>query len=157
MQPEQADRGDRKTSYLRFDPAQRLMLDEDISMRMGVNTWVVRGGVSFYVDDRKKHYWVHVPRGYAITGADIPVWFQNWIKPTTDQGKAAVVHNYLCGTGRVRMDGVPVIVDRWEANRIFLQAMKIAGVWLPKRWALYLVAMVTRGHLRPNTKRQQIF
>lgn len=150
-------RGGPKTSYLRFDPAQRLWLDQDISMRMGVDTWVVRGGVSFYVDDRKKEYWVHVPKGYSITGADIPVFFQRWINPTTDEGKAAIIHNYLCATGRVRIDGVQVVVDRREANRIFLQAMSIARVGFLKRWTLYLAASLSRGHLRPDGKRQKIF
>ena len=145
-----SDQKPRKTSYLRFDPSQRMLLDSDMSIRDGVDTWVVIGGVNFYVGTRTREYWVSVPKGYQITGADIPSYFQRWIHPTTMQGKAAIIHNYLCRTGRVRIDGVQVVVSRRCANRIFNEAMKVAGVGWWKRLVLFFVASVTQGRLRPD-------
>lgn len=146
-----------KTSYLRFKPSERMLLDSDTSIRTGMDTWVVIGGVSFYVGTRKKEYWVHVPKGYLITGADIPPYFQRWIPPTTEQGKAAILHNYLCRTGRVRINGTQVVVDRAEAGRIFYQAMRVAGVWWPKRVILYWVARLYKGHVECDKKNTSVF
>jgi hypothetical protein len=149
-----------KTSYLRFKPSERLLLDSDTSIRTGVDTWVVIGGVSFYVGIRNrgsKNYWVYVPKGYSVTGADIPAYFQRWILPTTNAGKAAIIHNYLCRTGRVRINGVQVVVDRKEAARIFYQAMRVAGVWLGKRFVLYLAARLSKGHIEPDRKTTSVF
>jgi hypothetical protein len=152
-----SDSKPRKTSYLRFDPSQRLLLDSDTSIRDGVDTWVVIGGVSFYVGTRTKEYWVYVPKGYQITGADVPRYFQRWLLPTTMEGKAAIIHNYLCRTGRVRIDGEQVVVHRPEANRIFYEAMKVAGVGWCKRYTLYLVACATKGRLEPDKGLRDIF
>ena len=133
------------TSYRKFDATKRVMVDDDLTQKFGETTYVVNGCMSFYVGNRDREYWVHVPHGHRLNGADIPKLFKGWIKPNSVIGKAAVVHHYLSSVGKVRIKKVRFTVDRYEANMVFLQAMKVAGVFFIKRWFLFLVAQVTEG------------
>jgi hypothetical protein len=138
-------RGSDMTSYRKFDATKRVTIDEDLTQKFGETTYVVSGCMSFYVGKRDREYWVHVPHGHRLSGADIPRLFRGWIKPNSPIGKAAVIHHYLCAVGKVRINKVRLMVSRYEANLVFLQAMKVAGVFLLKRWFLFLVASLSDG------------
>ncbi len=65
-----------------------------------------------------------VPYGVHTDFASIPRAFRWMIARVGKYGKAAVLHDHLCGG----------VVSRKEADRIFLEAMKVLGVgWLKRR------------------------
>lgn len=138
------------TSYLRFDTTKRVEWDLESSVDNSADVYRVIGSMSFYVGERNREYWVHVPHGHRVTGADIPELFRDWIKPTSKEGKAAIIHHYLCSTGKVKIHKTRMCINRTEANWIFLQAMRVAGVGFLKRWIIFLVASLTDGELRPE-------
>mgnify|MGYP000311180914 CR=1 FL=1 len=129
-------RGSQMTSYLKFYAPKRVAVDEKSSEREGQTVYVTSGCMNFYVGSRDREYWVHVPHGWRLTGAVLPKFFRSWIKPDSIHGKAALIHHYLCTTGRVKIAKVRMTVDRYEANMVFLEAMKVAGVGFLKRWIL---------------------
>lgn len=135
-------RGSQMTSYLKFDAPSRVSIDEKSSELEGQTVYVTRGCMNFYVGNRDREYWVHIPHGWRLTGAILPRFFRNWIKPDSAHGKAALVHHYLCTTGRVKIAKVKMRVDRYEANMVFLEAMKVAGVGFCKRWVLLCAAFL---------------
>ena len=142
---EEVPRASDMTSYRKFDATKRVTIDNDLTQKVGETTYAVNGCMSFYVGNRDREYWVHVPHGHRLIGADIPKLFRDWIKPNSIAGKAAVVHHYLCAVGKVRIKKVRFTVDRYEANLVFLQAMKVAGVFALKRWIIFLAAYLSQG------------
>lgn len=136
-------RGSQMTSYLKFYAPSRVSVDEKTSKLEGQTVYVTSGCMNFYVGNRDREYWVHIPHGWRLTGAVLPKLFRDWIKPNSIHGKAALVHHYLCTTGRVKIAKVRMNVDRYEANMVFLEAMKVAGVGFFKRWILLLASFMT--------------
>lgn len=133
------------TSYIRFDPSRRTLLNQKYTSENGQPTWVVQGGLSYYKGSRQDEYWVYIPNGYRVVGAMVPRWMQDWLRPCDTHGQAAIIHNYLCATSKVRVDGEKRFVSRNEANEIFLEAMKVIGVGFFKRWTMYLGAVSYRN------------
>lgn len=134
--------GSHMTSYLKFDTPKRVIVDEKSSELHGETIYATSGCMSYYVGKRDREYWVHVPHGYRLSGANLPGFFRNWIKPNSIHGKAAVIHHYLCNTGRVKLAKVRMTVGRYESNFVFLEAMKVAGVGFFKRWVLFGAAFL---------------
>lgn len=135
-------RGSHMTSYLKFDASKRVTVDEESSELHGETIYATSGCMSFYVGARDREYWVHVPHGYKLSGANLPKFFRDWIRPDSVHGKAVVIHHYLCNTGKVKIAKVRMTVGRYEANTVFLEAMKVAGVGFFKRWLLYGAAFL---------------
>lgn len=69
-----------------------------------------------------------VPKGTKTDFASVPRGFRWLISRVGKYGKAAVLHDYLCG-----LEGFP----RKEADQIFLEAMKALGVGWFKRRTMY--------------------
>lgn len=70
-----------------------------------------------------------VPAGFETDFASVPrlLW---WLySPHGQYGKAAVVHDYCYRSG---------CVPRSMADRVFLEGMKVLGVWFGRRWVMYL-------------------
>lgn len=130
------------TSYARFDPSKRVTFNEELTATNQEDTWTVMGALSYYHGERQDEYWVRVPHGYRVTGAQVHKPLRKWLRPCDPGGQAAIIHCYLCNTGKVRHDGAKRMVDRRQANRIFLEAMGISKVPFFKRWALYWSAVV---------------
>ncbi len=77
----------------------------------------------WYISEDNVGY--QVPRGVHTDFASIPRVFRGLISRTGRHGKAAVLHDYLCGYYKV---------TRKEADKIFLEAMKTLDVgWLKRR------------------------
>ncbi len=130
----------RTTSYIRFDPSTRVVLSERYTEKNGEPTWVLSGGLSYYIGKRRDECWVYVPNNYRITGANVPDIFKSWIKPCDVHGQAVIIHHYLCTTGKIRSNGFRTVISKREANDVFLEAMKILGVPWWKRNILYWAA-----------------
>lgn len=132
------------TSFLRFTPAERAIYSAELSAKNGVDTWVVLGNMFYYVGQRDEKNWIQIPKGYRITGAKVPRFMRSWLKPCEQGGQAAILHNYLRETGKGKFDGIRRKVTKKEADRIFLEAMRVVGIPLFKRWALYAGAALTK-------------
>lgn len=128
------------TSYIRFDPLNRVCENKKYTEKNGITTWTVIGGLSFYVGSRKDECWVCVPNGYRVVGAYVHKFFRNWIKPCSKYGQSVIIHNYLCSTAKIRVGGTKITISRRIANKIFLEAMEVLGVPLVERYILYLSA-----------------
>lgn len=76
-------------------------------------------GFTCYLDGNRKS--VVVRRGFKTDFASVPPVVRKFIPPSGRYAQAAVVHDYLY---------LNKIGDRETADRIFLEAMKVAGV----RW-----------------------
>jgi hypothetical protein len=76
---------------------------------------------------------ITVPTGFVSDGASIPRVFWSIMGPQGPWFYAAIVHDYLyskSSTGRFDC-------DRWEADEIFLDAMKDLGVRWHQRFLIY--------------------
>lgn len=71
---------------------------------------------------------IEVSAGFITDGASVPRVFWNLFSPTGSYLGAAVIHDFLYATKPV---------SRKEADAIFLEAMKAAGVGFVSRWIVY--------------------
>ena len=133
------------TSYNQFDPAKRVAHSSKHTVENGVDTWTIAGGLSYYHGERTDEYWIHVPNGYRVIGAFVPKFLRNWLRPCDPGGQAAIVHNYLCSTGKVRVKGVKRLATRDEINAIFMEAMEKIEIPFVKRHILYYAAVFYRA------------
>jgi len=69
-----------------------------------------------------------VPYDFVTDFASVPRMFWSVIPPWGQHGKAAVIHDYLYESHDV---------DRFKADRIFLEAMIVLGVSYAKRTIMY--------------------
>lgn len=93
-------------------------LDEPIDGK-----WFITLDSFWYIS--KDNIGYQVPRDLYTDFASIPRAFRGLISRTGRHGKAAVLHDFLCGHYKV---------TRKEADQIFLEAMKTLGVgWLKRR------------------------
>ncbi len=68
---------------------------------------------------------ITVPKGFRTDFASIPLPLRVILSPIGRHGKAAVLHDYLCEYGTM---------SRKDADRVFLEAMKVKDVgWIKKR------------------------
>jgi hypothetical protein len=96
-------------------------------------TWELVETFSYYRDDGTTYT---VPKGFKTDFASVPQMFWAYISPTGKHGKAAVLHDYLYSTK---------IVSRKEADKIFLEAMKVLGVAKWKRGVMYYAVRLFGG------------
>ena len=71
---------------------------------------------------------ITVPKGFYTDFASIPRLCQMLISPVGRHVKAAVIHDYLYQNKKP---------TRKEADKIFLEAMKVLGVAWWRRWIMY--------------------
>ena len=133
------------SSFLKFDGKSRVVLHPEHTARNGEKTYTVVGCLTFYVGDRAANYWVNIPHGYRVTGADVPRLFKFLLPAKSKHGRAAIIHHYLCATGKARIKKVRCKIERDVANEIFMQAMQVSGVGFIRRWVLYLIACLYGG------------
>lgn len=99
--------------------------------------WRVNQALRYDVGHEGSGKTIVVPDGFVTDGASIPR-FLWWLLPAWGSySRAAVVHDYLCTV----LAGGGVLLfcqSRAEADRIFLEAMKVCGTSRPVRWAMFL-------------------
>lgn len=101
---------------------------------------------------------VHVPAGFKTDFASVPRVAHGILSPTGKIGKPAVVHDKLYRAPVVIVEEVDGprgrAISRADADRIFLEAMEVAGVsWWKRRLAYRAVRL---GGWRPwNTYREE--
>jgi hypothetical protein len=124
------------TSYIRFDPSQRVVLMEPAQTDKA-KVWSVIGGMSYYHGPRNQEYWIYVPNGYRTSGLELPGFLRNLLLPCHAGGQATIVYSYLRDEGKVRINGFRDVIGRDKAIEIFREAMVVANVSKFKRWLLY--------------------
>lgn len=117
--------------FHKFDASLDIRYDEMASRKLDKNFWRVTEAFKFYVGNPEDQIWVHVPAGYLTDGASVPRPFWSIVPPWGPYGQAAVVHDFLVDQLFYFVKGERVTITRHHADRIFLEAMKVAGVsWL---------------------------
>lgn len=91
----------------------------------------------FHLDSKHSSRLIKVPKDFITDFASVPKAFWSIIPPYGKYTKAAVLHDYIYKYhGFVSSDQF-ISYTRKEADRIFLQAMKVLGVGRIKRGIMY--------------------
>jgi hypothetical protein len=80
---------------------------------------------------------VDVPVGYRTDLASTPWWIRWLLPPNGKYGKAAVIHDYLCTTRQVMVNGVIVYITREQCDAIFFEAMTVLKVPVWQKYPMY--------------------
>ena len=83
---------------------------------------------------------VVVPEGFETDLASIPRIARVFIVKNGLHRAAAIVHDYLCRLG--------LLFSRVQADRIFLEAMKVCGVPLVRRRLMFWAVSINTARLR---------
>ena len=95
-----------------------------------VQKWKILENFIFYRGSINDNDVYLVPRGFITDGASVPRQLWSIMPPVgAKYSKAAVIHDMLYATE---------MVTRAEADKIFLEAMKVLKVSKWKRWSMYL-------------------
>lgn len=96
--------------------------------------WEVAEDFTYRLGSPDGREFVHIGRGFVTDFASMPL---NIIfrSPGGKWDKPAVIHDCLYKTAYVsRDDGTQRVIHQGEADRVFLEAMQVAGVnWLARR------------------------
>lgn len=95
--------------------------------------WILRKGFAYYDDELDEtRYWVNVPPKFMTDFASVPAPFRGLVSKWGKHGNATVIHDYLYWTQERSRD---------EADRIFLNGMKVFGV---SAWRVFLIYWAVR-------------
>jgi hypothetical protein len=125
-------------AYNKFDQKLHTEYDKETSTRTGNELWVITKSFKYYIGDPKDNKWAVVPEGFVSDGASSPRIVWSWIPRWGLHGQACVLHDYLCRVRQIYINGIVTYITRKEADRIFLEALKVSGVNSVKRRAMYL-------------------
>lgn len=111
-------------------------------------TWVLIEDLEYYID-KPGGKTIIVPKGFKTDFASIPRPFWGLFPPATGRYiRAAVVHDYLDLGGRVIDKRIPndpgQPVSFKEANKIFLEAMRVSGTNTLKRYTMFYAVELYR-------------
>lgn len=137
-----------ETSFKRFSADAMLTYAPEESKILGKDHWRVMNPFRYYIDDKYSTRWVYVPEGYLTDGASVPRIFWNLVPPWGIYGQAAIVHDYLYEFLSITVDGAPVSITRRQADKIFLEAMKVLGVPAYLRYTMYSAVFLFGGLAR---------
>lgn len=104
---------------------------------LGHYNWRVYEPFAFYLSDDNSDV-ISVPAGFITDLASVPRIFWTLLPPDGKYAKAAIIHDYLYDNA---------LRTKYEADRIFLDGMKVLGVPRWKRTIMYLaVRLFGRGN-----------
>jgi hypothetical protein len=123
-------------------PAETIYAEAE-SRVLGYDVWRVMNTFRFYPDASDKKTYVEVPEGFLSDGATVPRPFWWLLPPWGTYGQAAIVHDYLCETGKmVVADAEFALRTRADAERIFKDSMLASGVPTWKKNVMYIAVRV---------------
>jgi hypothetical protein len=111
-----------------FTEAQLIMLDNF--------RWKLAKPLSYHVGEYPSKTIIKVPKGTETDMASIPRILWAFFPPTGRWAKAAILHDYLYSKG---------CVERIEADKIFLESMKVLGVCVGTRAVFYSAVRLFGG------------
>lgn len=109
-------------------------------------SWKVTKEFDYLVDYQYPPSAIRVPEGFITDFASIPRALWEFMPPTGNYGKAAVVHDYLYEVGGkvpcswCEDNGTAAHFKRFtkdQADRVFRDAMEVLGVENPQRWMMW--------------------
>lgn len=144
--------------FHQFDAELYVQFDHEASKTLDKDYWRIAHAFRYYIDPTEAgefRQWVYVPLGFLTDGASVPRPFWWLLPPWGDYGQAAVVHDILCETFTVYDAAfMPVKINRERADKIFREAMKVAGVnWLTRQVMYYGVRLWAKLGGKPNYAR----
>jgi hypothetical protein len=99
--------------------------------------WVLAEKFGFWTgEDIGQGKYIEVPEGYVTDFASVPRVFWPIIAPWGRYGKASVLHDYLYNEKSL---------SRKEADKIFLQGMKVLGTKSWRRFCIYYAVKLFGG------------
>lgn len=128
----------RAIPYKRFDNQLSIQFDQDASNRLGKEYWRVKDTFKFYYGNEENPYWVIVPAGFLTDGASVPRILWWLLPPWSAYSQAAAVHDYLLEYATSYHHGRQVNVTRGQADRVFRDAMRVAGIGTWPRQVMYV-------------------
>ncbi|WJJ55139.1 tail assembly chaperone [Xanthomonas phage RTH11] len=143
-------------AFTNFDTDLSVEKDEVASKVLGKTYFKVTKSFRYYLSEAERNVWGYVPAGFLTDGASVPkpLW---WILPPWGRyGQAAVLHDILCETKTMFRDEIPYEISRKQADHIFRDAMKVAGVHWFERGVMF-TAVRAWGIFgwRPSKKRME--
>jgi len=100
----------------------------DVRFLDGKN-WKLLEKFEYYIGEKENNNVIKIPKGFITDFASIPRIFWTIIgHPTGKYGKSAVIHDWLYRKG---------IGTRKQADKIFLDGMKVLRVFYLRRWTIY--------------------
>lgn len=113
--------------------------------------WELRDSVSYRIVDTPESEVVNVPPGFRTDFASVPRPFWSIVSPWGRHGRAAIVHDFLYQLGAVTDVGARTMrrPSKWEADRIFRQAMHVLDEVILSRsrfWSRF-PRVVVRGRI----------
>jgi hypothetical protein len=120
------------------------------SKALGYDVWRILATFRFYPDLNDVSTYVEVPEGFLSDGASVPPPFWNLLPPQGAYGQAAIIHDYLCETGKMIVSGVPAPTPtRAKVDSLFKQAMVASKVPGWKRNIMYIAVRIYSKLTRP--------
>lgn len=142
--------------FTNFDAELEVEKSQQATAELGKTYFKVKKSFRYYLSEQNRDVWAYVPAGFLTDGASVPkpLWFI--LPPWGRYGQAAVLHDMLCETKTMFHNELPVPVSRKEADHIFRDAMKVAGVKLVGRTVMF-VAVRAWGLFgwKPSKKRME--
>ena len=97
--------------------------------KIGTRSWRVERSFTYLIDFDDTLESVEVPKGFVTDFASVPRVFWVLLPPDGRYTQAAVLHDFLYFTQQY---------TRRQADRIFLEAMAVLGVWWIRRRTMWL-------------------
>ncbi|MNC25969.1 hypothetical protein D3C87_600930 [compost metagenome] len=107
--------------------------DDEASELLGGDYYRVAESFRYYLGEKYAEQWVYIPAGMLTDLASIPRIVWNILPPTGKYGAAAIVHDRLCNTLQITVEGKLQSISRERADGILGEAMEVLQVpWLKR-------------------------
>lgn len=108
--------------------------DDDASKLLGGDYYRVAESFRYYLGEKYADQWIYVPAGMLTDLASIPSVVWSILPPCGKYGAAAIVHDRLCNTLQITVDGKLVNITRARADEILGEAMEVLEVpWVKRK------------------------
>lgn len=123
--------------FTNFDTELNISYDPVASEQLGRAYYKVTKSFRYYLSEEQPDVYAYVPAGFLTDGASVPRPFWWMIPPWGSYGQAAVLHDILCETSTMFQNEMPYTLSRKDADYIFRDAMKAAGVGVVERTLMF--------------------
>lgn len=114
--------------FTQFDRELMIKYSMPASQVLKKDYWMTLESFSYDIGFKGSNRKVIVPKGFLTDGASVPRPFWSMIPPWGQYGQAVAIHDLLCETLTIFVDGKPVAITRKEADHILKEALGVLGV-----------------------------
>lgn len=119
--------------FVSFTAKPVIYYDDEASELLGGDFYRVAESFRYYLGEKYAEQWVYIPAGMLTDLASIPRIVWNILPPTGKYGAAAIVHDRLCNTLQITVEGKLQSISRKRADEILGEAMEVLQVpWLKR-------------------------